>query len=229
MGTFESPHPVLVGGTDLLALIPHPQVADLRRDATREGPPDSQPGPGPGRTVQGGRSPARSAAEGALDRPTRPAHSTSGRPRPSLPTATEWGTRSSCGGNRESPSTPRSKTRTNRPHKLRSPQPQPPATPAPPAGHAGAAPPTRHTSSPTPSAASCVMAGKHACSNPAPTEGAGSRSRLAPSPRARSLQPSQPAAVTERGTDAETTPSPPWQPHKVRAAPVGHAPGSAQP
>ncbi len=64
MAPFESPHPVLGGRTDLLALIPHPQAADLRTGTTREGPPDSQPGPGAGRTVQGGRRPARSAAGG---------------------------------------------------------------------------------------------------------------------------------------------------------------------
>jgi hypothetical protein len=97
MTLFEFPHPVLRDGTDLLTEIPHPRRADLRSDATREGPADSQPGPGAGRTVQGGRSPARSAAAGALDRPARPAHSTSGRPRPPSPTATEWGTKSSPG------------------------------------------------------------------------------------------------------------------------------------
>lgn len=97
MGLVEIPHPVLRDGTDLLTEIPHPRRADLRTDATREGPADSQPGPGAGRTVQGGRSPARSAAAGALDRPTQPAHSTSGRPRPPSPTATKWGTKSSPG------------------------------------------------------------------------------------------------------------------------------------
>ncbi|MFJ8794568.1 hypothetical protein [Streptomyces sp. NPDC102462] len=100
----ESPHPVLGGGTDLLAEIPHPQVADLRSGATREGPADSQPGPGAGRAVQGGRSPSRSDAEGALDRSARPAHSTSGRPRSPLPTATDWGTKSSPGRFQESSS-----------------------------------------------------------------------------------------------------------------------------
>ncbi|MGC0379788.1 hypothetical protein RKD33_000004 [Streptomyces sp. SAI-129] len=97
MRLVESPHPVLMGSPDLLTLFPHPPRADLRTDATWEGPPDSQPGPGAGRAVQGGRSPARSAAEGALDRSARPAHCTVGRTRPSLPAATDWGTKSSTG------------------------------------------------------------------------------------------------------------------------------------
>jgi hypothetical protein len=52
--------------------LPTHRPPGLRTGATREGPPDSQPGPGTGRTVQSGRRPARSAATGALDRPARP-------------------------------------------------------------------------------------------------------------------------------------------------------------
>lgn len=96
-GDRECPHPALGGETDLLTQVPHPLGADLRPGATAEGPPDSRPGPEAGRAVQGGRSPARSATEGALDRSARPAHSTSGRPRLQLPTATDWGTKSRSG------------------------------------------------------------------------------------------------------------------------------------
>lgn len=104
MAISEIPHLALRVSPEMLTLAPHPQGADLRPGAIAEGPADSQPGPGTGRAVQGGRSPARSAAGGALDGSARPAHSTIGRPRPLVDRATVWGTKSGPGDFQESPS-----------------------------------------------------------------------------------------------------------------------------